>query len=448
MKIKLVIIIALVLTNLAFQTSPYARRIRPVFSTPSSCAENEIAYNMTSHTLLICTGSSYVAVGGSGGGESPLTFNSPLSRSTNTISCPTCALTSGTLAQFAATTSAQLFGIISDESGAAGVLMRGNFTSLTTNDGLVWNGTNWINSAPAAVPLPVGGNINMTIANASSTGTTVNRLAKLTGAPSTAVITATSDTENAIGIVTSGAGTTGNATVAIIGQAACEFDNATTAGNYFTISTITAGKCHDAGSSFPTSAAPYGRVLSTNASAGTYNVTLMTPDVAFQNSGNGKSRPGSPNNSIQFNGTGNTFEGDADLTFTGGNTLNATNAVVATSLTVAGAAITNNIVQNSQSAAYTTVLTDAGKHIYHPSADTSARTWTIDSNANVAYPIGTAITFVNDCSAGVITIAITSDTLVLAGAGTTGSRSLAACGVATAVKVTSTRWIINGTGLT
>ena len=104
--------------------------------------------------------------------------------------------------------------------------------------------------------------------------------------------------------------------------------------------------------------------------------------------------------------------------------------------------------QNSQSAAYTTVLADAGKHIYHPSADTTARTWTIDSNANVAYPIGTAITFVNDTSAGVITIAITADTLVLAGTGATGNRTLAANGMATALKTTATRWMISGSGLT
>lgn len=114
---------------------------------------------------------------------------------------------------------------------------------------------------------------------------------------------------------------------------------------------------------------------------------------------------------------------------------------------------TNNIgyleiPQNSKSAAYTTVLADSGKHIYHPGADTTARTWTIDSNANVAYPIGTAITFVNDTSAGTLTIAITSDTLVLAGAGTTGSRTLTANGVATAIKITSTRWMISGTNLT
>lgn len=105
-----------------------------------------------------------------------------------------------------------------------------------------------------------------------------------------------------------------------------------------------------------------------------------------------------------------------------------------------------NIPQNSQSAAYTTVLADSGKHIYHPTGDNSARTFTIDSNANVAYPVGTAITFINDINT--ITIAITSDTLVLAGTGASGSRTLAVNGVATAIKVTSTRWIISGTGLT
>lgn len=106
------------------------------------------------------------------------------------------------------------------------------------------------------------------------------------------------------------------------------------------------------------------------------------------------------------------------------------------------------IPQRSVSANTTTVLADAGGHIYHPSADTTARTWTIDSNANVAYPIGTAITFVNDNAAGIITIAITTDTLRLAGAGTTGSRTLAANGNATALKMTSTSWQISGTGLT
>lgn len=107
-----------------------------------------------------------------------------------------------------------------------------------------------------------------------------------------------------------------------------------------------------------------------------------------------------------------------------------------------------NVPQNSQSVAYTAVITDAGKHILHPTADTTARTFTIPANSSVAFPVGTALTFVNQASAGVVTIAITTDTMRLAGAGTTGSRTLAANGVATAIKLTSTEWIISGTGLT
>lgn len=106
------------------------------------------------------------------------------------------------------------------------------------------------------------------------------------------------------------------------------------------------------------------------------------------------------------------------------------------------------VPQNSQSAAYTLQLSDSGKHLLHPSADTTARVWTIPANASVPFPIGAAVTFVNQNGAGAITIAITSDTMRLAGAGTTGSRTLAANGVATALKISATEWIISGTGLT
>ena len=107
-----------------------------------------------------------------------------------------------------------------------------------------------------------------------------------------------------------------------------------------------------------------------------------------------------------------------------------------------------NIPQNSKSADYTLVLADSGKHILHPSADTSARTFTIPANSSVAYPIGTALTFINQDSAGVVTIAITTDTMRLSPAGTTGSRTLAANGSATCIKLTATEWIISGSGLT
>lgn len=121
---------------------------------------------------------------------------------------------------------------------------------------------------------------------------------------------------------------------------------------------------------------------------------------------------------------------------------------IGTNVQAFDAQLFSNIPQNSKSAAYTTLLTDAQKHILHPSADTTARIFTIDSNANVAYPIGTAITFVNQNGAGIITIAITTDTMRLAGSGATGSRTLAANGTATALKLTATEWLISGTGLT
>jgi hypothetical protein len=101
------------------------------------------------------------------------------------------------------------------------------------------------------------------------------------------------------------------------------------------------------------------------------------------------------------------------------------------------------IPQNSQAANYTTVIGDSGKHIYV----TATSTVTIPANATVAYPIGTTIGFIADTGV-TVTIAITTDTMYLGGTGTTGSRTLAAFGMATAVKVTATSWFISGYGLT
>lgn len=107
---------------------------------------------------------------------------------------------------------------------------------------------------------------------------------------------------------------------------------------------------------------------------------------------------------------------------------------------------TLDILQNSQSANYTLVLGDRGKHIFHPSSDANSRTFTIPANASVAFPVGTAVTFIN-ASANSCTIAITTDTLWKAGTGTTGSVSLPQHAVATAIKVTTTGWYISGNGI-
>jgi hypothetical protein len=120
----------------------------------------------------------------------------------------------------------------------------------------------------------------------------------------------------------------------------------------------------------------------------------------------------------------------------------------ASQLTIDGTNVVGykNIPQNSQSADYTLVIEDAGKHILHPAADANARTFTIPANSSVPYPIGTAIAFIN-LTSQVVTIAITSDTMYLSPVGTTGSRSLAQYGTATAIKITSTSWLISGSGL-
>ena len=109
-----------------------------------------------------------------------------------------------------------------------------------------------------------------------------------------------------------------------------------------------------------------------------------------------------------------------------------------------------NIPQNAQAGSYTLVLGDSGKHIYHALGD-GAATYTIPAASSVAYPLGTAITFVN-LSATSVSIAITTDTMYLSSAGTTGTRTLAQYGSATAIKVSglssSGVWLISGSGLT
>jgi len=163
---------------------------------------------------------------------------------------------------------------------------------------------------------------------------------------------------------------------------------------------------------------------------------------------------------VTADGGGITLKGTTDKTF---NYVNSTGlwtaniGVAATSFTGLAAAATTASTAASvgymgipQSATTTTlVIGDAGKHIY---VNTSGQTLTIPAATSVAYPIGTTITFIAGPSASTVTIAITTDTMYLTGTGTTGSRTLAAHGMATAVKVSGASssgvWYINGSGLT
>lgn len=103
---------------------------------------------------------------------------------------------------------------------------------------------------------------------------------------------------------------------------------------------------------------------------------------------------------------------------------------------------------NAQTANYTAVISDANKCILN--SGTGSPTFTIPANASVAYPVGTAITFCNGSGGGNVTIGINSDTLNWANGsagGATGSRTLTHPGSATAIKLTSTYWMLTGVGI-
>lgn len=140
---------------------------------------------------------------------------------------------------------------------------------------------------------------------------------------------------------------------------------------------------------------------------------------------------------ITFSGSGSALTNIPAANVTG----TVANAAAGTS---AGSVGFIGLPQQSKSGAYTLVAGDAGKHIYYT---VTGQTVTIPANSSVSYQIGTTITFITAPSVS-LSIAITTDTMYLAGTGTTGTRTLAALGMATAVKITATTWIISGNGLT
>jgi hypothetical protein len=121
-------------------------------------------------------------------------------------------------------------------------------------------------------------------------------------------------------------------------------------------------------------------------------------------------------------------------------TITATAATATSTSTAASLGYLGSPI-NTQASTYTLVIGDTGKTIY------AGGNLTIPANASVAFPVGTIINVI--ASAG-ITIAITSDTLQWGGQATsqTGTRTVAAYGMASLQKVTNTIWYISGVGVT
>lgn len=140
-----------------------------------------------------------------------------------------------------------------------------------------------------------------------------------------------------------------------------------------------------------------------------------------------------------------TATGAAAINFTATNVfssgLDANNSINDSGTIAATSPGFRSIPQNSQTGAYTLALTDAGKHISITTGGV-----VIPANGSVAFPTGTAVVIYNN-STSPQNISITTDTLRFAGTTNTGTRALAAYGVATVIKVASTTWVISGTGV-
>ena len=99
------------------------------------------------------------------------------------------------------------------------------------------------------------------------------------------------------------------------------------------------------------------------------------------------------------------------------------------------------VTQNSQTSAYTVASTDNGKYIDITTGGVTFATTT-------AFTVGQNVAIYNNSSSSQTITQGSSVTLRWAGTATTGNRTIAQYGVATAICVGSNTYVIAGTGLT
>jgi hypothetical protein len=185
-------------------------------------------------------------------------------------------------------------------------------------------------------------------------------------------------------------------------------------------------------------------VTSNTVSAGTVTATTHTgTTVSVTGNITGGNILGGANvNATTHTGTTVSVSGNVN----GGNIVSAA-ALSATSLAISGNTAT--VTSAGYTIGYrdlpqltsfgTLATTDGGKHYY------GSGTLTIPANGTVALPVGTAILVIASAST---TINAASVTLIWAGVGTTGSRTLAQYGQASLIKIATDVWYISGTGIT
>lgn len=207
-----------------------------------------------------------------------------------------------------------------DYSCSAG---SGLLTVMQWSDGANWHSFMSVNSCPGCAGsftlgagTGVGGFGQAAIQNCASTGTTLNKMAKVTGG--CAVIATTGDTAIPLYCVAAGAGTSGYPTLVLAGQGSCTVEAAggVTADHFLVASSTTAGTLHDAGATAPTSGWVIGQALA-NASANAaatytipagYNATSSGSGgnmvfTSFTNASSGNQVAGSTTDYLPLGGT-------------------------------------------------------------------------------------------------------------------------------------------------
>lgn len=100
-----------------------------------------------------------------------------------------------------------------------------------------------------------------------------------------------------------------------------------------------------------------------------------------------------------------------------------------------------DVAANAQTTSYTLALSDRGK-----SVDTTAGV-TVPPNSSIAFSVGSVVTITNTSASGITITQGSGVTLRLAGTTSTGNRTLAAYGQATARKADTDTWFISGAGI-